>query len=152
MEQYIAEHGLIYSHRKSGAKIRMRLIKPVYAPWQRPQFGVPVVSMARVVMQDAVYRCVDDGIDVYYCNTDSILIKREDLNRIRIPIGDGLGDFHKEYDVTKFICLSTKKYVRVYPDGSFKNSFGKHSVEWFEEEYRLHAGRYGHLFENLNPG
>jgi hypothetical protein len=109
LEQYIEEHPLIYSHRKSGTKIRARLIKPVYQPWQRPQFGIVVMSHGRVVMQDAIYRAVDDGIDVYYCNTDSLLIKREDLSRIRIPLGEKLGEFHMEYEMKKFICLSAKR-------------------------------------------
>jgi hypothetical protein len=135
LEQYIEEHPLIYSHRRSGTKIRARLIKPVYQPWQRPQFGIVVMSHGRVVMQDAIYRAVDDGIDVYYCNTDSLLIKREDLSRIRIPLGDKLGEFHMEYEMKKFICLSPKRYVRVFHDDTFQNAFGKRDVEWFEEEY-----------------
>jgi hypothetical protein len=86
-------------------------------------------------MQDAIYRAVDDGIDVYYCNTDSLLIKREDLSRIRIPLGDKLGEFHMEYEMKKFICLSAKRYVRVFHDDTFQNAFGKRDVEWCEEEY-----------------
>jgi hypothetical protein len=137
LEQYVEEHPLIYSHRKSGAKTRVRLIKPVYQPWSRPQFGVIILSHARAVMQNIIYDAVERGIDVYYCNTDSLLIRREQLPPNWIPMGDSLGSFHLEYEMKKFICLSAKKHLRVYKDDTFHNTFGRHSVEWFEEEYLL---------------
>jgi hypothetical protein len=137
LEQYIEEHPLIYSHRKSGAKIRARLIKPVYQPWSRPQFGVTIINYSRAVMQDLIYKAVDRGVDVYYCNTDSILIKKEDLHPDWMKLSEELGRFHLEYEMKKFICLSAKKHLRVFKDDTFHTTFGKHSIQWFEEELRL---------------
>jgi hypothetical protein len=105
------------------------VIKPVYMPWQRPQFGVTILSEGRAVMQDLT------GPKVYYCNTDCVLVRREDVGSF--DVGEKLGQFHVEYEMKKTICLSPKKWLRVLNDGTVMHSFGKASEEWFEEEYSV---------------
>jgi hypothetical protein len=77
----------------------------------------------------------DSGAKIYYTNTDSVLVRREDVTKIH-PLGDQLGQFHVEYEMRKFICLSPKKWLRVLNDGTVMHSFGKGSEEWFESELR----------------
>jgi hypothetical protein len=102
-------------------------------PWQRPQFGVSVLSRGRVVMQESVYEL---GEKAYYSNTDSVLVRREDVGLVH-PLGGKLGQFHVEYEMRKFICLSPKKWLRVLNDGTVMHSFGRPSEEWFEAEYSI---------------
>jgi hypothetical protein len=130
-KRFIGTHPLLFSMRAvADGKIRMRMMKPVYMPFQRPQFGVTVLSHARVRMHELIHRILDEGNRVWYTNTDSLLVTRESLRLI--PVGDGLGEFHVEDRVQRFICLSPKKYLKVRADGTLKNSFGKPSLEWFE--------------------
>jgi hypothetical protein len=130
VQKYIDEHPLTYSTKRVGNKVRVRVIKPVYMPWQRPQFGVTILSRGRAVMQDVTY----GPATVYYCNTDCVLVSREDS--ALIDQGKELGQFHVEYEMRKFICLSPKKWLRVLNDGTVMHSFGKASEEWFESELR----------------
>jgi hypothetical protein len=108
-------------------------MKAVYMPWQRPQFGVTVLNMGRVVMQELVYRMIDADKKVWYANTDSLLILRG--SESILPVGQGLGEFQLEYEMSKFICLSPKKWLRVLRNGKIMNSFGKPSEEWFDAEF-----------------
>jgi hypothetical protein len=129
VKKYVDRCPLVYSTKRFGDQTRVRVIKPVYMPWQRPQFGVSILSQGRVVMQDLV----SSDVKVYYCNTDSVLVDRKDVDWF--PLGTELGKFHVEYEMRKFICLSPKKWLRVLNDGTVMNAFGRPSEEWFEEEY-----------------
>jgi hypothetical protein len=90
VEKYVDEHPLVFSHRKCGDdQVRVRMIKPVYMPFQRPQFGVMVLSVSRALMHEQIYRAVDKGWPVYYCNTDSLLVQVPHAKVVKI--GTDLG-------------------------------------------------------------
>jgi hypothetical protein len=135
LQEYIAKHPLIYSYRRKGDKYDVKTIRPIYAPIQRPQFAVGVLSYSRKMMQDIIYKCVDMGVDVLYCNTDSILVRTCDASLVPLKIGSGLGEFKVELESCEFICLSTKKKIHLLLDGSVKNTFGKSDMEYFRKEY-----------------
>jgi hypothetical protein len=116
-------HPSIYSYRSDG---RVRLVRPILAPWQRPQFGVNVLSFSRKIMQEALCKA-----EVVYSNTDSLLVFTKDIEKLGVNLGKDLGDFKEELRATEFVCLSPKKYLYVLEDGSLKSSYGKPSLEWF---------------------
>jgi hypothetical protein len=133
--EFVENNPLVYStKRMTGDLVRVRVIKPIWMPWQRPQFGVSILSKGRTVMQDLTYTA-----EVYYCNTDSLLVRREDVRKF--PLGEKLGTFHVEYEIKKFICLSPKKWFRVLIDGTTMHSFGKNNELWFEEAYLVNKAR-----------
>jgi hypothetical protein len=142
VDGFIERNPLVFSQRKTrDGKIRMRLIKSVYMPYQKPEFAVPVLSWSRKVVHEWIYMLVDDGSKVYYSNTDSLLVDGDAWVRLTPE----LGDFHVEHRFVRFICLSAKRYLRVYEDGHVENSFGKRSLEWFENEYSGSRSRVGVL-------
>jgi hypothetical protein len=134
LNAFIRSHPLVYSHRRDGDKIRMRTVRPILAPWQIPHFGVNVKSWARKEMQENIYRLIDAGENVWYSNTDSLLVRREAVRLIKV--GDGLGEFKVEAEGVRFICVGPKTRLLIQSDGELKNTWGKRDVEWFEKKMR----------------
>jgi hypothetical protein len=102
--------------------------------WGMPQFGVNVMSWHRKEMADLIYRCIDHGIDVYYVNTDSIMIGAA-LSRIGVKIGAGLGEWKIDKEIVKFICISPKKWFMKLKDGSTQCMYGVNDEEYWERKY-----------------
>jgi hypothetical protein len=121
--------------------------KVVYMPWGRPQFGVNVMSWSRKVMQELIYKCVDLGVDIFYVNTDSVLIRKSDLSRVPVEIGRGLGQFKIEKECVKFICLGPRKWWMRLVDGSEIHSGGQDGEEWWERAYSEQIREYARELE-----
>jgi hypothetical protein len=122
LENFIQRHPLIYSYRKSGDQMKVRCVKPLILGRERPQFGVSVLSWSRKIMQEIVYECVDRGIEVLYCNTDSLLVRKGERMDEILKIGSGLGEFKVEVESEEFICLGPKKKAHLLKDGTVKNT------------------------------
>jgi hypothetical protein len=134
LNTFINRHPLVYSRRHNGDDIKVKVIRPILAPWQIPQFGVNVLSWSRSEMHNHIYKIVDSGFDVYHVNTDSLLIKREAMDIMSEKIDIGLGNFKIEHECDRFICLGPKKRLMVGSDGELCNTFGRQDLEWFECE------------------
>jgi hypothetical protein len=143
LKNFIQRHPLIYSYRKSDDKVRVRCVKPLMLGYERPQFGVSVLSWSRKIMQEIVYECVDRGIEVLYCNTDSLLVRKGERMDEILKIGSGLGEFKVEVESEEFICLGPKKKAHLLKDGTVKNTFGKSYWEYWIAEYEKNSIQSG---------
>jgi hypothetical protein len=137
---------------------RLRITKSIMKDFSCPQFSVNVSSYSRKVMQDIVYKAVDNDIPIYYSNTDCLCLREQDVLKLAMltssrflshdhdPQDILLGDFIREYPETtrKFICLSPKIYIHCFRDDGqdklWEKRYGprdknKDPEEYFEELY-----------------
>ena len=115
-------------------------------------FGVMILSMARHMMNEIIYKCEDHGIDVLYSVTDSLFIKQDDLSKFNelFPglIGDDIGQLKPDMNgheyASEAIFVSKGTYLLKYPDGEYKiravrrskSDIIEYGVEkWFEEQF-----------------
>jgi hypothetical protein len=73
-------------------------------------FGVTVLSMSKRIMNEVMCLAEDEGINIYYQDTDSMHIEADKLNQLaeafknkynRELIGDAMGQFHDDFDELK---------------------------------------------------
>ena len=78
-------------------------------------FGVQVLSMAKMMYYALVNSCIDNGIHVFYGDTDSIVIREADLPKlIQLHpnlIGNDLGQMKIEFNAEESIFLAKKRYA-----------------------------------------
>lgn len=95
------------------------LLNPVTLHYTRPQFSTNVLSHARCSLNSLFYQAADLDIPIYYSNTDSLVLDTVNLNKLGSILGDDLGQFKIEREnITKFICISAKKYIQKTPTES----------------------------------
>ena len=67
-------------------------------------------------MNEVFYRAADLNVPIYYSNTDSLVLDTANLNKLGPILGNDLGQFKIEREnITKFICISAKKYIQKTP-------------------------------------
>jgi hypothetical protein len=121
----------------------VKIVVPISADFTCPQFSVNVSSYSRKIMQEMIYKAVDMKIPTYYSNTDSICLLEEDAGKLFD--GNGLGDFVKEFQspTRKFICISPKKYIHCFQDGTYKTCngprHGEDPEEYFEKIFKFRS-------------
>ena len=73
-------------------------------------FGVTVLSMSKRIMNEVMCLAEDEGINIYYQDTDSMHIEADKLQQLaeafknkynRELIGDAMGQFHDDFDELK---------------------------------------------------
>jgi len=107
-----------------------------------PQVGSEILSMSKRIMNEVMCLAEDNGIKIYYQDTDSMHIKEEDVDKLaslyknmykRELIGENMGQFHCDFssDILKgniyaveSIGLGKKSYIDVLTDG--KGEFDYH--------------------------
>ena len=118
------------------------LLNPVSLHYTRPQFSTNVLSHARCSLNSLFYQAADLDVPIYYSNTDSLVLDTVNLHKLGPILGDDLGQFKIEREnITKFICISAKKYIQVTPTES--KVVGLHKLknkpddveEYFEKLY-----------------
>jgi len=70
--------------------------------------AIAITAYARMYMFNIIYRLLDLGIEIYYMDTDSIAVNKQ------IPadlVGNSLGLFKLEHEVTKAYFISPKLYA-----------------------------------------
>lgn len=82
--------------------------------------AVYICSMARHIMNELLYKCEDHNIEVFYSDTDSLFIRRDDLDKLNSfynyeLIGDELGQLKNDLDddfeyAQEAIFLAKKQY------------------------------------------
>jgi hypothetical protein len=114
----------------------IRIVRPILADLSCPQFSVNVSSWSRRVMQETIYSAVDHGIPIFYSNTDCLCLREPDVPRLAEAsgrkflvsgAGAALGDFVREHQSRKFICLSQKKYIHCLKSGGSHVCYGPRS-------------------------
>jgi hypothetical protein len=136
----------VFSIRRRGNKYHVTRFKTMTQQWIRPQFGVNVLSHSRVMMQKYIDTAQTIPAIVFYVNTDCLVMRAGtefelDDQCDRMLLGDALGRFSYEFEgkARKFICLSNKKYLFCFKDGTFKVRYGPKEgdpEEYFERKYR----------------
>jgi hypothetical protein len=118
---------------KFGDKYRIETLKGLEFHYNYAHVGACILSMSKRIMNQVITCGEDIGINVYYQDTDSIHILRNDVNRLeaeynskynRELIGKGLCQFHTDFNLNfkgkkysdnvfsrKFIGLGKKCYV-----------------------------------------
>jgi hypothetical protein len=69
-----------------------------------------VTSYARVFMHKAKFNILEKGGEIYYSDTDSLVIGNLTIKDIPLNIGTGIGDFKIEHYINKGYFLSNKLY------------------------------------------
>jgi hypothetical protein len=109
VDRYIANN---YNRIKHVTKVSERasivkIIKPTCEHSNYAQCGVEVLSMSKRIMSEVMYLAEDNGMEIYYQDTDSMHIAEDDINHLaeafeekygRKLIGSGMGQFHGDFD------------------------------------------------------
>ena len=143
----VYNHSFLYKSKPLTADINIvSLLNPVSLHYTRPQFSTNVLSHARCTLNSLFYKAADLNIPIYHSNTDSLVLDTSNLHKLGSILGDDLGQFKIEREnITKFICISAKKYVQITPAGP--KVVGLHKLknkpndveEYFENLYALCA-------------
>lgn len=118
---------------KFGDKYRIETMKGLDFHYNYAHIGACILSMSKRIMNEVICCGEDIGIDVYYQDTDSIHILKNDIDKLdkayrtkynRELIGKGLGQFHTDFTLNydgksysdnvfsrKFIGLGKKCYI-----------------------------------------
>ncbi len=73
-----------------------------------------ITALARLELTKWLHTLTESGIQVYYCDTDSIVCQENDI----LPIGKELGQFKKEHEFTWFCGLGNKEYLARIKDSN----------------------------------
>jgi len=74
-----------------------------------------ITALARLELSKYLHLLNDNGIQIYYCDTDSIVCENNDI----LPLGKELGQFKKEHVCNVFCGLGNKEYVLKTDEGQW---------------------------------
>jgi len=89
-------------------KYKVKIIKPIDEHFSRPQVGVNILSMSKRIMNEVMCLAEDEGIFIYYQDTDSMHMPLDDVPKLekafkkkynRVLTGKGLGQFHIDFNM-----------------------------------------------------
>jgi hypothetical protein len=133
LEEYTVKY---YNHfekiivNEKSDKAFIKRIKSVNKHFNTPQFGATVLSWSKHLMNRVICLAEQNGIDIYYTDTDSIHIKESDIPKLselfsdkygQDLIGKNLTQYHTDFEPikgkpshsTKLIALGKKSYLDV---------------------------------------
>ena len=115
--------------------VYVKRIKPILNHYNLPQFGASVLSWSKRLMNRVISSAEQNGINIFYQDTDSIHIMENDVQRIadiykrkygKELIGERMGQFHNDFDSfpgavgevysRKLIALGKKSYLDILVD------------------------------------
>jgi hypothetical protein len=102
-----------YQNRCSDDKTQMDniYIKRTYdLKFTNVLYGIQIRSMAKHVMIKYFDYCNKNKIKIYYCNTDSILIRETDIDLMKQFISNNYGDLKVEGRYNNDVTISQGKY------------------------------------------
>ena len=88
-------------------KFRVKSVKTLIDHFNIAHVGVSILSMSKRIMNEVMCLAEDNGIDIYYQDTDSMHLKEEGIDVLsnafnekygRELIGKQLGQFHSDFD------------------------------------------------------
>ena len=113
----------------------IKKIKPINNHFNLPHFGASVLSWSKRLMNRVIGTAEQNGISIYYQDTDSMHLHEEDVTRLGIVfkkkygkelIGEKMTQFHNDFDSfegsvgkvysRKFIGLGKKSYLDILVD------------------------------------
>jgi hypothetical protein len=112
-----------YYRRKIDSKYNVYLRKTIGLNYTNVLYGVQIRSYAKRIMYKYFNFCDKNNIKIYYCNTDSIVIKESDLYKLNNFISENIPGKLKISGVYNNGCeiLSKGKYKFVSGEGNDKN-------------------------------
>ena len=141
---YIKSYQELYSEG-SFKKFIVKMEKGVEEHFNNAPAGVEVLAMSKRIMNEVMCLAEDNGLKIYYQDTDSMHIKECDIKTLaekfeekyhRKLIGKGMGQFHSDFDsnvivedihATESIFLGKKCYIDKL-EGKDEN--GNHVVDY----------------------
>jgi hypothetical protein len=84
--------------------------QPILLHKNRCHIASLILSMSKRIMNEVMCTAEDNGIMIYYQDTDSILIEHNDINRLKVLfnekygrdlIGNELGQFHSDFAISR---------------------------------------------------
>jgi hypothetical protein len=111
-----------YYKRKLDSDYNIYLRKTIDLNYTNVLYGVQIRSYAKRLMYNYFIYCDINNISIYYCNTDSIVIKEIDFHKITNFISNYPGDFKISgiYNMGGII-LSQGKYKFIGNGSEYKN-------------------------------
>jgi hypothetical protein len=116
-------------------KVYCKMIKPINHHFNLPQFGASVLSWSKHLMNRVMCLAEQNGIPIYYQDTDSMHLRDEDVSKLgdlfkqrygADLIGSNLTQFHSDFEAPSncrgavhsrlLIALGKKSYVDVLVD------------------------------------
>lgn len=104
----------LYNDCKYGCKI----IKPINEHFSSPQIGSLILSMSKRIMNEVMCLAEDNDINIYYQDTDSMLLEDSGIKKLRKLfkekygrelVGKCMGQFHSDFDYNSDEeCVSVK--------------------------------------------
>lgn len=109
-------------------KTKVQVVKPINTHYNIAQVGVSILSMSKRIMNEVMCLSEDNGINIYYQDTDSMHIDECNIEKLsnlfskkysRSLIGKALGQFHSDFDfkgckdifASRSIFLGKKCYI-----------------------------------------
>jgi hypothetical protein len=124
-------------------KVKITIVVPINTHFNNAPCGVEVLSMSKRIMNEVMCLAEDNGIDIYYQDTDSMHIDTDSIKCLsehflkkysRELIGKGMGQFHSDFDSEfldlkkvyscETIILGKKCYIDKLTDGITMDSNG----------------------------
>ena len=136
VEAFVIKHiNKLHTTRKYDKDhMEVTLFKNYSDSYNMANLGVSILSMARRILFYYIYTLEDAGVEVLYSKTDSIIIRKKDLDKFvdLFPnaIGNGIGQFKFEYDVEGFefaqkaIILGKDRYCLKLDEENYHFRYG----------------------------
>ena len=83
-------------------------VKPIVEHFSRPHIGVEILSMSKRIMNEVMCLAEDNGIKIYYQDTDSMHLQANSLKKLkklflkeykRVLDGDNMGQFNSDFSM-----------------------------------------------------
>jgi hypothetical protein len=93
---------------KFGNKFKVKIIKPISDHSNICQVGTMILAWSKRIMNEVICTAEDNGIFIYYQDTDSLHIKDQDIEKLsnifkekygRELIGKNMGQFHSDFEI-----------------------------------------------------
>ena len=124
---------------ESHGKYRIIEIKELNKHFNMCQVGSQILSVSKNIMNEVICTAEDNNINIFYQDTDSMHLESKNVKLLskifkdiygRELIGDNLGQFHSDFDISGYKCddvkslemviLGKKSYLDVL-EGTLKN-------------------------------
>ena len=103
----ISSYEALYGGKDGFEKYKVKVEKGINDHFNNAPCGVEVLAMSKRIMNEVMCLAEDNGIKVYYQDTDSMHLKERDIDTLatkfketygRELIGKGMGQFHTDFD------------------------------------------------------
>ena len=98
----------------------IRSVTPISNHYSIPQVGVEILSMSKRIMNEVMCLSEDNGIDIFYQDTDSLHIVQTSLERLRYLfrdkydrdlVGKKMGQFHSDFEMRGCESVHSKLFI-----------------------------------------